>query len=216
MNLLIVGAPGVGKGTMSKFLVKEYGVEHISTGDMLREAVANATPVGLKAKEHMENGTLVPDDIINEIIHDRLSKDNGANGFLFDGYPRTVNQAKSLTEILDKLGLKIDAVINLEVDDDVLVKRITGRRTCPKCGSTFNIYYKIPKIENVCDDCGEKLIIRQDDNLESLTNRLSEFHKNTEPVIEYYEKDNLVKHINADQKREDEFADIRKSLEGIE
>lgn len=216
MNLLIVGAPGVGKGTMSKFLVKEYDVEHISTGDMLREAVANATPVGLKAKEHMENGTLVPDDIINEIIHDRLSKDNGANGFLFDGYPRTVNQAKSLTEILDKLGLKIDAVINLEVDDDVLVKRITGRRTCPKCGSTFNIYYKIPKIENVCDDCGEKLIIRQDDNLESLTNRLSEFHKNTEPVIEYYEKDNLVKHINADQKREDEFADIRKSLEGIE
>ena len=216
MNLLIVGAPGVGKGTMSKFLVKEYGVEHISTGDMLREAVANATPIGLKAKEHMENGTLVPDDIINEIIHDRLSKDNGANGFLFDGYPRTVNQAKSLTEILDKLGLKIDAVINLEVSDDVLVKRITGRRTCPKCGSTFNIYYKIPKIDNVCDECGEKLIIRQDDNLESLTNRLSEFHKNTEPVIEYYEKDNLVKHINADQKREDEFADIRKSLEGIE
>ena len=215
MNLLIVGAPGVGKGTMSKFLQEEYGVDHISTGDMLREAVANATPVGLKVKELMDNGVLVPDDIINEIIVDRLSKDGASKGFLFDGYPRNLNQAESLTKILDKLGLKIDAVINLEVSDDVLIKRITGRRTCPNCGDTYNIYYKLPQNEGKCDSCNSDLIIRKDDNEESLKNRLSQFHENTEPIIEYYDKDNLVKRINADQKREDEFLDIRKALEGI-
>lgn len=216
MNLLIVGAPGVGKGTMSKFLQEEYGVDHISTGDMLREAVANATPVGLKVKELMDKGALVPDDIINEIIVDRLSKDGTSKGFLFDGYPRNINQAESLTKILDKLNLKIDAVISLEVSDDVLIKRITGRRTCPNCGDTYNIYYKLPRSEGKCDSCDSNLIIRKDDNEESLKNRLSQFHENTEPIIEYYDKDNLVKRINADQKREDEFLDIRKALEGIE
>ena len=216
MNLLIVGAPGVGKGTMSKFLTQEYGVDHISTGDMLREHVANATPLGLKVKEHMDNGTLVPDEIINEIVSERLSKDSTSKGFLFDGYPRTLNQAKILTETLNKLGLKIDAVINLEVNDDVLIKRITGRRTCPNCGDTYNIYYKLPKVEGKCDSCNSKLIIRKDDNLDSLKKRLSEYHNNTEPIIEYYNKDNLVKRINADQEREAEFLDIKKSLEGIE
>ena len=216
MNLLIVGAPGVGKGTMSKFLIEEYGVDHISTGDMLREAVANATPIGLKVKELMDSGSLVPDDIIEEMITDRLSKDGTSKGFLFDGYPRNISQAKSLTKILDKLKLKIDAIIYLEVAEDVLIKRITGRRTCPNCKETYNIYYKLPKVEGVCDSCGSKLIIRKDDNEDSLKNRLSEFHNNTEPVIEYYDKENLIKRINADQSREAEFEDIRKALEGIE
>ena len=216
MNLLIVGAPGVGKGTMSRYLIKEYGVEHISTGDMLREAIANETEVGLKAKSFMDKGALVPDKIINEIIVERLGKGNNEKGFLFDGYPRTLAQAKSLSEILKKLNLKIDAVINLNIDDEIVKKRITGRRTCPQCGEIYNIYFKPSKEEDVCDKCGTKLTTRKDDNIESLKTRLEEFHKNTQPIIEYYNKDNLVKNINADQERDAEFADIKKSLEGIE
>lgn len=216
MNLLIVGAPGVGKGTMSRYLIKEYGVEHISTGDMLREAIANETEVGLKAKSFMDKGALVPDEIINEIIVERLGKGNNGKGFLFDGYPRTLAQAKSLSEILKKLNLKIDAVINLNIDDEIVKKRITGRRTCPQCGEIYNIYFKPSKEEETCDKCGTKLSTRKDDNIESLKTRLEEFHKNTQPIIEYYNKDNLVKNINADQERDAEFADIKKSLEGIE
>lgn len=216
MNLLIVGAPGVGKGTMSRYLIKEYGVEHISTGDMLREAIANETEVGLKAKSFMDKGALVPDEIINEIIVERLGKGNNEKGFLFDGYPRTLAQAESLSEILKKLNLKIDAVINLNIDDEIVKKRITGRRTCPQCGEIYNIYFKPSKEEDVCDKCGTKLTTRKDDNIESLKTRLEEFHKNTQPIIEYYNKDNLVKNINADQERDAEFADIKKSLEGIE
>ena len=216
MNLLIVGAPGVGKGTMSRYLIKEYGVEHISTGDMLREAIANETEVGLKAKSFMDKGALVPDEIINEIIVERLGKGNNEKGFLFDGYPRTLAQAESLSEILKKLNLKIDAVINLNIDDEIVKKRITGRRTCPQCGEIYNIYFKPSKEEDVCDKCGTKLSTRKDDNIESLKTRLEEFHKNTQPIIEYYNKDNLVKNINADQERDAEFADIKKSLEGIE
>ena len=216
MNLLIVGAPGVGKGTMSRYLIKEYGVEHISTGDMLREAIANETEVGLKAKSFMDKGALVPDEIINEIIVERLGKGNNGKGFLFDGYPRTLAQAKSLSEILKKLNLKIDAVINLNIDDEIVKKRITGRRTCPQCGEIYNIYFKPSKEEEKCDKCGTKLSTRKDDNIESLKTRLEEFHKNTQPIIEYYNKDNLVKNINADQERDAEFADIKKSLEGIE
>lgn len=216
MNLLIVGAPGVGKGTMSRYLIKEYGVEHISTGDMLREAIANETEVGLKAKSFMDKGALVPDEIINEIIVERLGKGSNGKGFLFDGYPRTLAQAKSLSEILKKLNLKIDAVINLNIDDEIVKKRITGRRTCPQCGEIYNIYFKPSKEEETCDKCGTKLSTRKDDNIESLKTRLEEFHKNTQPIIEYYNKDNLVKNINADQERDAEFADIKKSLEGIE
>ena len=216
MNLLIVGAPGVGKGTMSRYLIKEYGVEHISTGDMLREAIANETEVGLKAKSFMDKGALVPDEIINEIIVERLGKGNNEKGFLFDGYPRTLAQAESLSEILKKLNLKIDAVINLNIDDEIVKKRITGRRTCPQCGEIYNIYFKPSKEEDTCDKCGTKLSTRKDDNIESLKTRLEEFHKNTQPIIEYYNKDNLVKNINADQERDAEFADIKKSLEGIE
>ncbi|MBQ2232793.1 MAG: adenylate kinase [Erysipelotrichaceae bacterium] len=215
MNLLIIGAPGAGKGTMSDLLINTYHLVHVSTGDMLRAAVKAGTPVGLKAQEYMNKGALVPDEVIHDIIVERLSQDDIKAGFLFDGYPRTIAQAQDLDLILKEIGLKIDAVINLNIEDDELIKRITGRRLCPTCGEIFNIYYKAPAKEGVCDKCGAELITRKDDNLESLTVRLQEYHKNTQPVIEYYEKAGLVANVDAKQGVDEVFDDIRKLLEGL-
>lgn len=216
MNLLIIGAPGSGKGTMSDLLIKDYDIDHISTGDMLRNAVASKTPLGLQAKESMDAGILVSDEIVNGIISEHLSNCDKSKGFLFDGYPRTLSQAEAFKEILNKLGMKIDAVINLEIADEIVTKRALGRRTCPKCGTAYNIYFLPPKVENKCDVCGNELVTRKDDNAESFKVRLTEFHKNVKPIIEYYEKDGLVKNINADQTIEKQYADIKKSLEGIQ
>ena len=215
MNLLIIGAPGAGKGTMSDLLINTYHLVHVSTGDMLRAAVKAGTPVGLKAQEYMNKGALVPDEVIHDIIVERLSQDDIKAGFLFDGYPRTIVQAQDLDLILKEIGLKIDAVINLNIEDDELIKRITGRRLCPTCGEIYNIYYKAPAKEGVCDKCGAELITRKDDNLESLTVRLQEYHKNTQPVIEYYEKAGLVANVDAKQGVDEVFGDIRKLLEGL-
>ena len=215
MNLLIIGAPGVGKGTMSNLLIDDYKLVHVSTGDMLRVAVSNQTPVGKIASEYMNKGQLVPDEVIHDIIVERLKQDDIKNGFLFDGYPRTLNQAIDLDKILLELNMKIDAVLNLTIDDSVVVKRITGRRTCKKCGSIYNIYFGAPKVENICDKCGEQLSTRSDDNEESLKQRLEEFHKNTQPVIDYYEKQNVVHNVNGDQTIEGEYQDIVKVLEGL-
>ena len=215
MNLLIIGAPGVGKGTMSRFLVAHYKLVHVSTGDMLRQAIADQTPVGKLAATFMDKGELVPDEVIHDIIVERLKQDDIKRGFLFDGYPRTLAQAIDLEKILEELNMKIDAVLNLQVDDDVVIKRITGRRICNKCGAIYNIYYNAPKVEGVCDNCDSELQIRKDDNIESLKIRLSEFHKNTSPVIDFYQKQNIVSDVNADQDREEEFKDIQKILEGL-
>lgn len=215
MNLLIVGAPGVGKGTASKGIVEKFNVVHISTGDMLRSAITNQTEVGKLAKSYMDKGQLVPDTVIQDLIIERLSQDDVKNGFLFDGYPRTVKQAESLKTILDNINSKIDAVINLEVPDEILIKRIEGRRTCPVCGSSYNIFFKSSKVEGICDECGANLIIRSDDNAESVKQRLSEFRANTQPVIEYYKKLGVVKNINGNLNRDDVFKEIEKALEGI-
>ena len=215
MNLLIIGAPGAGKGTMSNFLIDQYNLVHISTGDMLREAMRNQTPLGLKVKECMDSGMLVSDEIIHDIIVERLNKDDIQNGFLFDGYPRTVAQAIDLESILKQLNKKIDAVLNLQLSDDVIIKRITGRRTCSKCGAIYNVYFNAPKTENICDVCGEALNKRGDDNEESLKVRLSEFNKNTKPVVDFYEKQNIVYNIDAAQDVDGELKDIQKVLEGL-
>ncbi|MBQ1482575.1 MAG: adenylate kinase [Erysipelotrichaceae bacterium] len=215
MNLLIIGAPGAGKGTMSDLLINNFHLVHVSTGDMLRAAVKAGTPVGLKAQEYMNKGALVPDEVIHDIIVERLSQDDVNDGFLFDGYPRTLNQAEDLDAILKQIGKKIDRVINLDIEDEELIKRITGRRLCPTCGEIFNIYYKAPAKEGVCDKCGADLIQRKDDNLESLTVRLEEYHKNTQPVIEYYEAADIVSHINAKQGVNEVFEDIKAALEGL-
>lgn len=216
MNLLIIGAPGAGKGTMSELILNEFHLVHVSTGDMLREAVRNATEVGLKAQEYMNKGELVPDSIIHDIIVERLSQDDIEQGFLFDGYPRTRVQAEDLQEILKQLNKKIDCIINLNIEDEELVRRITGRRLCPNCGNIYNIYFSPSKEEGVCDECGSALIQRKDDNEESLRVRLSEYHNNTQPLIEYYEAMDLVRHVDAAQDIDKVFADIRSILEGIE
>ena len=215
MNLLIIGAPGAGKGTMSDILIKNFDLVHISTGDMLREAVRNETPVGKIAQGYMNAGALVPDEVIHDIIVERFSKDDLDNGFLFDGYPRTKAQAEDLSLILKQLDKKIDAVINLDISDEDLVKRITGRRLCPACGEIYNIYFKKPAKEGICDKCGAELIQRKDDNLESLETRLSEYHKNTQPLIEYYEEMGLVKHTDASKGVDVVFEEIRSFLEGL-
>ena len=215
MNLLIVGAPGAGKGTMAELIIKEYGIVHVSTGNMLREAIANKLEVGLAAQSYMEKGALVPDSIIHDIILERLSRDDMDKGFMFDGYPRTLNQAEDLDVILKSINKKIDVVINLDIEDEELVKRITGRRLCPKCGEIYNIYSKPSVKENVCDKCGSELTTRKDDNLESLTVRLNEYHHNTEPVLGYYKKMDIVKDVNAKRSANEVFEDIKSILEGI-
>ncbi|MCR5096846.1 MAG: adenylate kinase [Erysipelotrichaceae bacterium] len=215
MNLLIIGAPGAGKGTMSDLILKNFPLVHVSTGDMLRAAVKNGTEVGLKAQEYMNKGELVPDEVIHDIIVERLSQDDIDNGFLFDGYPRTGAQAEDLDVILKQIGKKIDCVINLQIADEELIKRITGRRLCPNCGEIYNIYFFAPEKEGVCNKCGGELIQRKDDNLESLQVRLAEYHKNTQPVIEYYEAMDLVRHVDASRGIDEVFDDVKSILEGL-
>ncbi|MBQ6125756.1 MAG: adenylate kinase [Erysipelotrichaceae bacterium] len=215
MNLLIIGAPGAGKGTVSDRIINDYELVHVSTGDMLREAVKNGTPVGLQAQGYMNRGELVPDEVIHDIIVERLSRDDVDAGFLFDGYPRTKNQAVDLDEILKHLDKKVDCVIDLDIDDEDLIKRITGRRLCPDCGEIYNIYYKPSKVEGVCDKCGGTLIQRKDDNPDSLKIRLEEYHKNTQPVIEYYEKMDIVRHVDASMSKDEVYDSVKNILEGL-
>ena len=214
MNLLLIGAPGVGKGTISRYLIDNYHLKHISTGDILREAVSNKTELGIKVKEFMDTGSLVPDQIILDIIKETLNRNDLSNGFIFDGFPRTINQANEFDKILDELKIKIDKVIVLDVDDDVVIKRVTGRRVCSNCKSIYNIYYNAPLKENVCDKCNGELYTRNDDNLDSLKKRLSEYHINSESLISFYSKKGIVEHLNADTTREKEYEAIDEILKG--
>ncbi|MBQ2658468.1 MAG: adenylate kinase [Erysipelotrichaceae bacterium] len=215
MNLLIIGAPGAGKGTVSDRIINDYELVHVSTGDMLREAVKNGTPVGLQAQGYMNRGELVPDEVIHDIIVERLSRDDVDAGFLFDGYPRTKNQAIDLDEILKQLDKKVDCVIDLDIDDEDLIKRITGRRLCPDCGEIYNIYFNPSKVEGICDKCGGTLIQRKDDNPDSLKVRLEEYHKNTQPVIEYYEEMDIVRHVDASMSKDEVYDSVKDILEGL-
>ena len=215
MNLLIMGAPGTGKGTMSNIITKEFEVVHVSTGDMLRASIANGSPVGLEAQNYMNSGKLVPDSIIHDIIVERLGQKDMDAGFLMDGYPRTLEQAKDLSLILDEVGKKIDLVINLYVDDQVLKERITGRRLCKNCGAIYHTKNSPAKVEGICDVCGSELYTRKDDTLESLVTRLNEYYGNTKPVLDYYKEQNLVVEINADQAVEAVFAEVAKAIESV-
>ncbi|MBR3150894.1 MAG: adenylate kinase [Erysipelotrichaceae bacterium] len=212
MNILIIGAPGTGKGTMSEKLIEKYGIVHVSTGDMLRESVKNGTEVGKKAHGYMERGELVPDEVIHDIILERFAQKDMENGILMDGYPRTLAQAEDLDTILASLGKKVDCVLNLELDEQVLIGRITGRRTCPNCKAIYHIQNMPPKVEGICDICGSQLVTRKDDTVESLRVRLDAYHESTKDVIGYYEKQGIVKNINADQSVEKVFEDITEAL----
>ena len=215
MNLLIIGAPGTGKGTMSNLIIKDYEVAHVSTGDMLRAAISAQTEVGLLAKSYMDKGQLVPDETIHNVITEYFDNNKSKSGFLFDGYPRTVKQAEDFDEILKSEGMILDKVICLSLDDEVLKNRITGRRVCPDCKEIYHITNKPSKVEGTCDKCGGKLVQRSDDTLEALEKRLVAYYEQTRPVVDYYEAKNLVSYINADQEAEKVYEDIKKVLEAI-
>jgi len=186
MNLILLGPPGAGKGTQAQRMVDRYRIPQISTGDILRAAVKESTPLGAKAKGFMDQGKLVPDEIVIGIIAERLKTKDCDSGFILDGFPRTIPQAEALEPILAKLGKKIDHVINIEVDSEELVRRLTGRRTCKNCGGMFHVLFQPPKKEGVCDRCGGPLYRRADDNEEAIRTRLKEYEKQTAPLIQYY------------------------------
>ena len=198
MDIILIGPPGSGKGTQAKMIVDRYHVKHVSTGDILRENVRNGTPLGVEAKKFMDAGKLVPDSLLIDIIKDRLAKDDVKAGWMLDGYPRTIPQAEALDKILPALGQKIDVVLNIDVPDEELVKRVTGRRMC-KCGATYHVSFNKPKVEGKCDACGGDLYQRADDTEETVKQRLNAYHAQTQPLIDYYTKRKLLTEINGDQ-----------------
>ena len=200
MNLIFLGAPGAGKGTQAEVVCKELNIPAISTGNMLREAVKNGTPAGLAAKAYMDRGDLVPDEVVIGILKDRIAEDDAKNGFILDGFPRTIRQAELLEEALSSLGRKLDRVVYFKVDDDVILKRLTARLNCRKCGKIYNKLFMPPKVENVCDDCGSELFQRPDDSLETAKSRLEVFYRQTSPLIDYYRKQGLMLEITETDK----------------
>ena len=196
MRIILLGAPGAGKGTQAQFLMQKFGIPQISTGDMLRSAIKAGTPLGLKAKEVMDKGQLVSDDIIIGLVKDRVAQADCANGFLLDGFPRTIPQAEVLDKALTELGDKVDFAINVDVPDENIINRMSGRRACVTCGATYHVVYAPTKVEGVCDKCGSNLILRDDDKPETVKARLEVYHKQTQPLIEYYDKKGVLKEVD--------------------
>ena len=212
MNLLIMGPPGAGKGTQAETLVKELGITHISTGDMFRSAIKEGTEMGIKAKEYMDKGELVPDYVVVGMVKERLSRSESTGGFLLDGFPRNVVQAEALDETLKTIGIKLDSVINIVVPRDKLVNRLTGRRICRSCGSSYHVQFKKPRVEGICDNCGGELYQRSDDNDTAVNNRLYVYEASTRSLIDYYAKRGLLRNINGDQDIHKVMEDISKNL----
>lgn len=208
-----MGPPGAGKGTQAADLVKKYQIPHISTGDMFRAAIKSGTALGLKAKEYMDAGQLVPDEVTIGIVAERLAEDDCSKGFLLDGFPRTVPQADALDKILKDLNMELDGVINIEVPEDKLIERLTGRRICRKCGATYHLVFNPPAAESVCDQCSGELYQRSDDTLETAKNRLQVYNDQTQPLIDYYRQKGYLKEINGDQDIAKVLQDIEKALE---
>ena len=212
MKIILMGGPGAGKGTQANPLVERFHFPHISTGDMFRAAIKEGTALGLKAKSFMDAGGLVPDEVTIGIVEERLALPDCADGFLLDGFPRTLAQGSALADILDRLGMKLDGVINIEVDEEVLIPRLTGRRVCRKCGSSYHMIFNAPEQEGVCGQCGGELYQRSDDTVETAKNRLNVYNTQTEPLIAFYEEKGLLKRINGDQPIDQVFQDILKAL----
>lgn len=213
MNLLIMGGPGAGKGTMSEKILKKYNVQHISTGDIFRNEMANQTELGKLAKSYIDQGLLVPDDVTNQMVKSYLEKADLGNGYLLDGYPRTIDQAKAFDEMTKGTSLAIDRVLSLSIAFEELAGRVTGRRICKQCGAIYHVVSHPSKVEGVCDVCGSELIQRKDDTVESLTVRLDEYRRQTEPVMLYYGDQGLLRSVNANQGIEDVWKDTQKALE---
>ncbi len=213
MKLILLGAPGAGKGTQAEIICEERNIPTISTGNMLREALKSGTEMGLKAKSYMESGALVPDDIIIGVIRDRIAEDDCKNGFILDGFPRTIPQAEALD---NSLGVDIDAVLDIEVADEDIIARMSGRRVCEKCGSSYHMLYKRPKVEGICDNCGGTLIQRKDDHPDTVRERLNVYHSQTEPLKEYYSKQGKLLVVHGQEEVADTTRLVREALEDIE
>lgn len=208
MKIIMLGAPGAGKGTQAKKIAEKYTIPHISTGDIFRANIKNNTELGQKAKTYMDKGELVPDALVVDLIMDRFKEADCANGYVLDGFPRTIPQAEALDQALAANGEKVDFAINVEVPDENIINRMSGRRACVGCGATYHIKYNPTKVEDVCDACGEKLILRDDDKPETVKNRLSVYHDQTQPLIEYYSKKNVLAEVDGTKDMEEVFSDI--------
>jgi len=215
MNLILFGAPGSGKGTQAARLQEEMGLKHISTGDMLRQSVKEGTALGQRAKSYMDSGALVPDDLIIDLIAEVLTPMPPQAGFLLDGFPRTVPQARALDLLLMRLGRQIDAVISLEVPDAELVKRLTSRRMCPRCGAIYNLITQPPRLPDRCDQCGSALEQRADDRQETVENRLRVYREQTAPVMQYYEERGLLHRMDGSQLPQDVFRSLKSRLSAL-
>ena len=208
MKIIMLGAPGAGKGTQAKQIAAKYSIPHISTGDIFRANIKNGTELGKKAKEYMDQGLLVPDELTCDLVMDRIAKDDAKNGFVLDGFPRTIPQAEALDAALTKIGQSMDYAIDVDVPDENIIGRMSGRRACVGCGATYHIVYNPTKVEGKCDACGADLILRDDDKPETVKKRLDVYHDQTQPLIDYYSKQGILKSVDGTQPMEKVFEDI--------
>ena len=205
MKIVMLGAPGAGKGTQAKMIAEKYSIPHISTGDIFRANIKNGTELGKKAKSYMDKGQLVPDELTLDLIMDRFKQDDCKNGYVLDGFPRTIPQAEALDTALKAKGEKVDFAIDVDVPDENIVKRMGGRRACVGCGATYHVVYSPTKVEGVCDKCGEELIVRDDDKPETVLNRLEVYHNQTQPLIDYYNEQGILKSVDGTVDMKDVF-----------
>lgn len=208
MKIVMLGAPGAGKGTQAIKIADKYDIPHISTGDIFRANIKGGTELGQKAKSYIDKGELVPDEVTIGMLLDRIAQDDCKNGYVLDGFPRTIPQAESLTEALKSQGDKIDFALNIDVPDEAIIERMSGRRACPKCGATYHIVYAAPKTGNICDKCGTELIIRSDDKPETVKDRLNVYHQQTEPLIAYYKAADVLREVDGTQELPKVFEDV--------
>lgn len=208
MKVVMLGAPGAGKGTQAERIADKYGIPHISTGDIFRANLKAGTELGMKAKEYMDKGLLVPDSLTVDLLMDRIAKDDCKNGYVLDGFPRTIPQAEALKDALTKKGENLDYAIDVAVPDENIINRMSGRRACVSCGATYHIVYAAPAKEGICDKCGAELILRDDDKPETVKNRLTVYHDQTQPLIDYYKEEGILKSVDGTKNLEEVFADI--------
>lgn len=208
MKIIMLGAPGAGKGTQAKMIAEQYAIPHISTGDIFRANIKNGTDLGMEAKKYMDQGLLVPDELTVRILLDRVAKDDCRDGYVLDGFPRTIPQAQVLDKALEEIEDKIDFAIDVDVPDENIIKRMGGRRSCSKCGAIYHLEYIPPETEGICDGCQGELVLRDDDKPETVKNRLDVYHKQTQPLIDFYEKKGILKTVDGTQNMKDVFAAI--------
>lgn len=213
MKIIMLGAPGAGKGTQAKMIAEKYAVPHVSTGDIFRANIKNGTELGMEAKKYMDQGLLVPDELTVKILLDRVAQEDCRNGYVLDGFPRTIPQAEVLDRALDEIGDKIDYAINVDVPDENIIRRMGGRRACLSCGATYHVEHIPPKQEGICDTCGKELVLRDDDKPETVKNRLDVYHKQTRPLIDFYQAKGILRTVDGTADMKDVFAAVTAILD---